>query len=88
MLLLTATVCHILLIFVEPAISIRLEELGVNENDVGYIFVISPVMYTISAIVCGNLSMKYNRITILMVSTGMMIPTLWVMGPSLLLGLP
>lgn len=76
------------LIFMDATLSLRLKELGVHEENIGYFFAIAPLGYAISAIVVGSIANKVNRPIFIFVFFVLTVPCLWLIGPSTLLGFP
>ena len=46
----------VLILFLDPILSLRVQELGVNENEVGIAFALMGLTYTLGAIIMGYIT--------------------------------
>ena len=51
----------VLVLFLDPILSIRLDELGIHENEVALAFGLIGFTYSIGSIIAGILSEKYSK---------------------------
>lgn len=86
--LLTTFVGMLAIFYLDPTLSIRLEEFGVSENNVGYYFAIEGFAFGVGSPITGWLCSKFDRRTIIQFCLFQMGIALFFVGPSELLHFP
>jgi MFS family permease len=85
---LSATCAMVFMLFFDSILSLRLEEMGVPENDIGYVFAIGCFTYALSSPVVGYLCKKFPGRVVTQFSFICAAISLFLLGPSELLHFP
>lgn len=89
LLLITAAVMTMLIeYYIDPIIGKQMLELGVSEQNVGYIFAASGCAFGIGALVAGQLCQRISRIYVMLIGFIGMALSLLLIGPCQILHLP
>lgn len=78
----------ICLVFMDPNLSIRLVQLGVSDANVGVAFALMGFSFGLGALCAGCLSKIVSRCVVMQVGAILLGASCFLVGPSVLLGLP
>lgn len=76
------------LCYADPSITVRLEDLGMSYNNIGFAFALMAGAFTLTSPFVGWICSKFTRPIIIQIGLFMMVPSLALMGPSKFFGLP
>jgi len=80
-----AAVC---LHFLDPILSLHMEELGWSEDDTGFVFALYALTWAIGSLMAGCICQHVNRRVVIFLSFITLSMSLLLVGPSAILGLP
>ena len=86
--LLGCMMAMICLIFMDPTLSVRLTELGMNENNVGIAFAMMGMSFGLGASFAGWICTKLSRLLVMQLGLLLLGASCLLIGPSVVLNLP
>ncbi len=78
----------ICLIFMDPTLSVRLTQLGMNENNVGIAFAMMGLSFGLGASFAGWICSKMSRLVIMQLGLLLLGASCLLIGPSVFFNLP
>jgi len=81
---LLSTLCYW---FLDPILGLQLVELGMNDNNTGFVFALYSATWAIGSPVVGYICQYVNRRVVILVSFLLLAVSLLFVGPSVILGL-
>ncbi len=82
------TIAMISMVFMEPILSVRLKSMGMNEDNVGFVFGLIGLSYGIGSPIAGWLCSVFLRLVVIQFGLLLITFSIALAGPSQILRLP